>query len=83
MVMISLQCNQGKERTGAVAIGLLSVKLINEDTCTTALKERTEAFLEEAKRCLDIELQNDTFGFRKATIGLAAAVVWWRMWCGG
>lgn len=61
---------------GAVAIGLLSVELIDEDQCSKAMKDRADAFLAEAKRCIDIDLKNDKFGFRKATIGLAAAIVY-------
>jgi len=66
---------EGNGQKGAVALGLLSVGLITEEVCTKAMKDRSDAFLAEAKRCLDIDLKNDEYGFRKATIGLAAAVV--------
>lgn len=65
-----------KGQKGAVAIGLLSVEIIDEHQCSKAMKDRADSFLEEAKRCLDIDLKNDKYGFRKATIGLAAAVVY-------
>ena len=60
----------------AVAIGLRSVVLIDEEQCSKAMRDRADDFLKEAKRCLDVYLENDKFGFRKATIGLAAAVVY-------
>lgn len=67
---------EGNGQRGAVAIGLLSVELIDEVQCRNAMRDRGEAFVKEAKRCTDIYLQNDKYGFRKATIGLAAAVVY-------
>lgn len=67
---------EGNGQKGAVAIGLLSILLIEEETCRKAMIDRSDAFLEEAKRCLDIYLKNDEHGFRKATIGLSAALVY-------
>ena len=61
---------------GAAAIGLLSIEMIDEEQCSKAMRDRADAFLKEAKRCIDIDLKNDKYGFRKATIGLAAAVVY-------
>mmetsp|Transcript_36753 Transcript_36753/g.66085 ORF Transcript_36753/g.66085 Transcript_36753/m.66085 type:complete len:277 (+) Transcript_36753:58-888(+) len=66
---------EGNGQKGPVAIGLLSVGLITEEICSKAMRDRADAFLAETKRCLDIDLKNDKYGFRKATIGLAAAVV--------
>lgn len=57
---------------GSVAIALLGTGLIHEEICNKALKDRTNAFLEEAKRCMNILKKN---GSANTDIGIAAGCI--------
>lgn len=72
---------EGNGQRGPVAIGLYSIGLIDDETLSRAMCDRSASFLREAKKHIKNEFETDDgrykgFGFRKPTISLAAGVVY-------